>query len=409
MPYPVAAEANLSPYKIAIPDKEIARLHLLLENSSIADENWENSQEDGRFGITRDWVVKAVDHWRNKYDWRQWEAEFNSFPQYTIDVKDDDDKVYTIRFNALFSTRPNALPILFLHGWPGSALEYLPMLKLIHKQYPAPDSLPYHIIVPDLIGFGFSSRPPADKDYDYEDNARILVKMMHALGFTAENGGYVTQGTDLGGAVAPKMAALDSTCRLTHVNILLMPPPEGTDVEADIRNGKYTVEEVEALGRARIFQTLGSGYAVMQGTRPSTCGLAIGSGPVALLAWIGEKWMQWSDPRSTPSLEHILTNVAWYWFSKCYPTSLGVYRIMVRDGANAKSGWVGVQCPLGYSWFSKESIHPPKAWRDSTGVAKWFRRHEEGGHFASVEQTETLWKDVVDMIEEFGLQKTHSF
>ncbi|KAF5008719.1 hypothetical protein FDECE_5027 [Fusarium decemcellulare] len=369
LPYPVAPEANLKPYKLEIPDREISRLHLLLDNCEIADENWENSQQDGRFGVSRDWLANAVEQWRHNYDWRRWEAEFNSFPHYTINVKDDDDKVYAIRFNAIFSTH----------------------------------ALPYHIIVPDLIGFGFSSRPPTDKDYDYEDNARVLVKMMHLLGFNSANGGYMTQGTDLGGALAPKMAALDSACRLTHVNILLMPPPEGTDVNADIQAGKYTAEEIEALGRVMTFQATGSAYAAIQGTRPSTCGLAIGSSPIALLAWIGEKWLQWSDPRSTPSLDHILTNVSWYWFSKCYPTSQWIYRLMVREGENAKSGWVGVQCPLGYSWFKKESIHPPQAWRESNGVVKWFRSHDEGGHFAPIEQTEVLWQDAVDMIKEFGL------
>lgn len=202
-----------------------------------------------------------------------------------IDVKDHDDKVYSIRFNALFSLRQNALPILFLHGWPGSALEFLPMLKHIENQYPSASDLPYHIIVPDLIGFGFYSRPPIDRDYNYEDNARILVKMMHMLGFTAEHGGYMTQGGDLGGAVAPKIAALDPTCRLTHVNMLLMPPPEGTDVEADIRTGKYTDEEIDSLRRGMFFQANGAGYAAIQGTRPATVGLAIGSSPVALLAW----------------------------------------------------------------------------------------------------------------------------
>lgn len=203
-----------------------------------------------------------------------------------IDVKDDDGKAYSIRFNALFSTNPKALPIIFLHGWPGSAVEFLPMLELIKQQYQTADSLPYHIIVPDLIGFGFSSRPPIDKDYGYDDNARILVKMMHSLGFTAENGGYMTQGGDLGGTVAPKMAVLDpENCRLAHVNVLAMPPPEGADVEEDIRSGKYTPEEAEALRNGMAFFARGAAYAAIQGTRPATCGLAIGSSPVALFAW----------------------------------------------------------------------------------------------------------------------------
>ncbi|KAH8734206.1 Alpha/Beta hydrolase protein [Ilyonectria robusta] len=405
LPHRVARDAHIEPFHIAIPQHEIDRLHLLLDNCPVADANWEISQEDGRFGVTRDWLTKAVKDWRHNYNWRQWEAQFNSYPQYMIDVKDDDGKAYSIRFNALFSTNPKALPIIFLHGWPGSAVEFLPMLELIKQQYQTADSLPYHIIVPDLIGFGFSSRPPIDKDYGYDDNARILVKMMHSLGFTAENGGYMTQGGDLGGTVAPKMAVLDpENCRLAHVNVLAMPPPEGADVEEDIRSGKYTPEEAEALRNGMAFFARGAAYAAIQGTRPATCGLAIGSSPVALFAWIGEKFIEWSDPESRPSLEHILTNVSYYWFTKCYPTSVWIYRLMVAEGSNIRSGWVGIQRPLGYSWFKSDAFNPPKQWRDRIGIAKWFRYHERGGHFAALEQPNLLWEDVVDMIADFDLQ-----
>jgi pimeloyl-ACP methyl ester carboxylesterase len=154
------------------------------------------------------------------------------------------------------------------------------------QQYPTSDSLPYHIIAPDLIGFGYSSRPPNDTDFSYEDNARVLVKMMHSLGFTAETGGYVTQGGDLGIAIAPKMAVLDpENFRLTHVNMLVIPPPAGTDVERYIRCTAYTSYEAEALRKGMAFHTTGAAYAAIQGTRPATCDLTIGSNPVAHLTW----------------------------------------------------------------------------------------------------------------------------
>ncbi|KAL2837806.1 epoxide hydrolase [Aspergillus pseudodeflectus] len=404
LPHPVARDAHIERFHISIPQLEIDRLNLLLDNCPLVDANWENSQEDGRFGVTRDWLNNAIKDWRYNYNWRHWEAQFNSYPQYMIDIKDDDQKPYSIRFNALFSSNPNALPIIFLHGWPGSAVEFLPLLELVKQQYPTAESLPYHILVPDLVGFGFSSRPPMDKDYTYEDNARILVKMMHSLGFTVKNGGYMTQGGDLGGLVAPKMAVLDpENCRLTHVNMLLMPPPAGTNVEDDIRAGRYTADEVESLRNGMKFHANGAAYAAIQGTRPATCGLAIGSSPVALLAWIGEKFLQWSDPDSRPSLEYILTNVSFYWLTKCYPTSVWIYRLMIAEAPNVRSGWVGIQCPLGYSWFKSEISNPPKQWRDIIGIVKWFREHECGGHFAALEQPKVLWDDVVDMITEFGL------
>ncbi|KAG7416564.1 putative epoxide hydrolase [Fusarium oxysporum f. sp. raphani] len=405
LPHPVASEVHIKQFQITVPSSDIEKLHLLLDNSPIPDRNWENSQGDDRFGTTRDWVIHAVKEWRHNYNWKQWEHRFNSYPQYTADVTDDDGQVYTIHFNALFSKNKNALPILFLHGWPGSAVQFLPMLDIVNQRYPSSDSLPYHILVPDLIGFGFSSGPPLDKDFNYVDNARILVKLMHIMGFTSAHGGYVVQGGDLGGIIAPKVAALDpESCRLVHVNILFIPPPEGTNVKEDIRWGRYTDAEIDALSRGEEFVATGFAYAAIQGTRPGTLGLAFGSSPIALLSWIGEKFLQWSDPETKPSLELILTNVSLYWFSKCYPTSIWQYRLMVSGASGLGSPFDGVQCPFAYSWFRREICNPPKYWLDRIGKVKWYRHHERGGHFASLEQPEALWDDVVDSIADSGLQ-----
>ena len=200
-------------------------------------------------------------------------------------MQDTENDTYTIHFNALFSKRKYAHTILFLHGWPGSRVEFLPMLELIQQKY-SPDSLPYHIIVPDLVGFGFSSRPALHKGFSILDNARILVKFMHALGLTSEHGGYTVQGGDIGGFLGPRIAALDpETCRLVHVNMLTIQPPEGTNVEDDIKAGIYSQAEIESLEREKKIRSWGLSYAAIQGTRPATLCLAIGSSPVTLLSW----------------------------------------------------------------------------------------------------------------------------
>jgi len=230
-PHPVDESANLTPYSISIPDSDLENLNTLLKLSHIAAPNFENSHEDGYFGIPRDSLVNLVSHWQTKYSWRKWESALNSIPQYTITITDDDDDdnhPYTIHFLALFSENPAAIPILLLHGWPGSVVEFLPLLQHVRSRSGA--ELPYHIIVPHLVGYGFSSPPPRDRDFTHVDNARLMAKLMCTLGFK----GYVVQGGDLGGATAPIISGLDEACRLVHVNMLGIPPPEGTDVEDDM-------------------------------------------------------------------------------------------------------------------------------------------------------------------------------
>lgn len=129
-------------------------------------------------------------------------------------MTDDDNSTFTIHFVALFSTNPSAVPIAFFHGWPGSFLEFLPMLELLQKKYPSPDQLPYHIIVPSLPGFAFSDRPPKDRNWTTQDSARLMHKLLEALGF-AETG-YAVQGGDIGSYISRSLAAKYDACKAIH-------------------------------------------------------------------------------------------------------------------------------------------------------------------------------------------------
>lgn len=106
---------------------------------------------------------------------------------------------------------------------------------------------------------------------------------MHLLGFGAT--GYVAQGGDLGSAIASYIAAGDPACRMVHLNMLCMVPPEGVDVVADIANGVYRDAEVRSLRAAKEITTRGLAYAALQDTKPATAGYVVGSNPVSLLAW----------------------------------------------------------------------------------------------------------------------------
>lgn len=141
---------------------------------------------------------------------RKCEDQINSFPNFTAPIKDDNGHEFTLHFVALFSQKPDAVPIAFFHGWPGSILEFLPMLSLIKSQYPDPASLPYHIIVPSLPGYTFSSSPPLDRDFVSEDMAPLLNKLMIALGF---DDGYIAQGGDLGSFISRQLGVEAKECK----------------------------------------------------------------------------------------------------------------------------------------------------------------------------------------------------
>ena len=85
----------------------------------------------------------------------------------------------------------------------------MPILQLLKDKY-TPQTLPYHIIVPSLPGYAFSSGPPLDKDFGAEDAARILDHLMAMLGFAD---GYVAQGGDFGSRVGRHLAIAHPSCK----------------------------------------------------------------------------------------------------------------------------------------------------------------------------------------------------
>ncbi|KAM0535367.1 hypothetical protein ACHAO7_012348, partial [Fusarium culmorum] len=137
----------------------------------------------------------------------------------------------------------------------------------------------------------------------------------------------------------------------------------------------------------------------LDGTRPASAGYLVGTNPVALLAWIGDKMIQWSD--TAPGRDLILTNVALYWFTRSYPTSIYVHRMAFENPELLMAGWKNIKAPLGYSCFKKDLVTAPERWIQHTEQVKWYRMHGKGGHFPALEEPDALWKDVQDFIGAF--------
>lgn len=209
---PQQSSLRVDKFHAAVPDSDISDFKQLLRLSRLAPQTYENLQDDRRFGVTRKWLSDAKQHWEYVHDWRKTEAYINSFPNFTAPINDDDGENLTIHFVALFSQKPDAVPLMFLHGWPGSFMEFLSILDILKKKY-KPQDLPYHVVVPSLPGYAYSSGPPLTKNWATEDMARMMNKLMVGLGFGS---GYVVQGGDLGSMTARMMGVYYSSCKAVH-------------------------------------------------------------------------------------------------------------------------------------------------------------------------------------------------
>ncbi|KIW49581.1 hypothetical protein PV05_11249 [Exophiala xenobiotica] len=386
LPHPPSFE--MSKFTLETPQKDQEYLVELLRLSKLGPKTYENMRSDGKYGVTYEWMAEAKEYWENQFSWPAVETHINGFPNFMAQVSDDDGKLYPIHFVGLFSRKRGAIPLMCIHGWPGSFLEFLGVLTALQNKY-TPDELPYHVVVPSLPGYAFSATPPLDKDWVLEDSARLMHKLMHGLGFGA---GYCLQGGDIGSYAARIMATLYDSCKALHLNFCIMTSPD------EMVHGRLPIEsfERESLKRADDFAKFGTAYALEHSTRPATIGFALSSSPLALLAWIGEKYLKWTD--KTPSLDEILASVTLYWLTETFPRAIYPYRQELIESPQQE--WTEddsrkvfnqgphrymlhpdpkYYChkPLGYSWFPKEIAPVPRSWAATTGNMVWFKSHNE--------------------------------
>ena len=247
-------------------------------------------------------------------------------------------------------------------------------------------SLPFHVIVPSLPGYGYTNGPRLDKNFDTQGAARVLDQLMIGLGFAD---GYISQGGDIGSFLTRILAVTSPSCKAAHLHLCI-------GQSGDTRG--LSAAELQGVERCADFATLGNAYAREHGTRPATIGLALSASPVALLAWVGEKHQQWTH--ETPSIDDMLASTTLYWFTESFPRAIYPYRQFF--GAEPtffhNDPAYYVKKPLGYSWHPEELSPVPRAWVAETGNLVWYREHKQGGHFAAWELPETFVKDLEDFV-----------
>ncbi|KAK5685050.1 hypothetical protein LTS10_003125 [Elasticomyces elasticus] len=208
-----------------------------------------------------------------------------------------------------------------------------------------------------LPGYGYSNGPPLDKDFDVQGIARMVDILMVGLGF---GGGYISQGGDISSFVSRVLAVNAEACKAVHLH-------HAVPIKS------LSQEEQKGLERYNNFNEIGNAYAREHGTRLSTIGLVLPSSPVALLAWVGEKFLQWSD--TSPPLTELLVSVSLYWFTNSFPRAIYPYRQFFGSKPSffhPDAEW-HIKKPMGYSWHPKELAPVPKDWVAKSGNLVWYR------------------------------------
>ncbi|KAF9260263.1 alpha/beta-hydrolase [Marasmius fiardii PR-910] len=376
-------------FEINVPEESISLLKQKLELTRLPDELDEAGWD---YGVPLSDIRRLVARWKDGYDWRKYEKELNDeLPQFTRGIEVEGHGVLNVHYVYKESQAKGAIPLLFVHGWPGSFIEVrkiLPLLTDVKEGQPS-----FHVVALGLPGYGFSE-PAKKRGFDITKYAEVGHKLMLALGYNE----YVTQGGDWGAIITNAMAAAYENKHLKafHSNMPISRTPP-----ADDDPSKYTPEERAGLERAQWFHRTGSGYYMEQSTQPQTIGYSLSDSPVGLLAWIYEKLVHWTDAYKWQD-DEILTWISIYWFSRAGPAaSVRIYYERAQKEGFAVAP-PKTTAPYGASFFPKELTPVPLSWLSASKNVVFHARHEKGGHFAAYEVPELLVGDLRKMFGKGG-------
>ena len=352
----------------------------------ISNFNWENLPDFSNWdlGVNKEVLKDICNHWITNYSWKKEEKKLNSFNHYSAEVDD-----LNIHFVYEKGKSPNAIPLLISHGWPGSFLEFNKIIGPLTnpKQYGLDDSICFDLVIPSIPGFMFSSAP--NHPYGPRKIASYYDKLMTDV-LNYKN--YYAQGGDWGGAISTWLGYDHfKNCKGIHLNIMIVRD----------KGGPQNEEEKYWQKRFKQEQILEEGYRTMQATKPQTLACAMIDNPIGVAAWILEKFHGWSDLREKSLKEvygydDLITNIMLYIVTNSFNTASWIYygrreeggRIMNFDGGK-------VNVPTACALFPKELLSwPPRSYVDRLfNVVQW-NEYPSGGHFAALEEPDTLVKDI---------------
>ncbi len=358
-----AEQVELRPFRVAVSDRELADLRDRLDRARPAPEPRGGDQG---YGVSNSFVRRLVGYWREQYDWRMWESIINEHPQFTTIIDGTN-----VHFMHVGSPEPGALPLMLIHGWPGSVAEYLDIVGPLSdpRRHGLNPDMAFDLVVPSLPGFGWSG-PTPDVGWSPRRIARAMVALMRRLGYRR----YGAAGNDWGSFIAPEMAQTAPEDLVgVHVTQVFPAGP------GEVRNASYGHVHAE---------------------QPQTLAHALADSPVGLLAW-NSQCMADLDP------DALLTHVMVHWLTGTAGSAPRIYA--EEDRQQPPSGPTtiprGLAVPVGLAQFPNDwPSDRALAERQHARILSW-NVYDRGGHYAARQAPDLLVQDVRDFFTRCLMQQ----
>jgi pimeloyl-ACP methyl ester carboxylesterase len=367
----------IRPYRVDVPQAALDDLTARLRRTV-----WPDELPDAAcvYGVANARIRHLVEYWLDSFDWRKVEARLNRYDQYVTTVDGED-----IHFLHVRSTRPDAVPLILTHGWPGSIVEYLDVIEPLTDP-PDPAAPGFDLVIPSLPGFGFSG-PTRSTGWNRYRIARAWAELMRRLGYDR----YGAVGNDAGSLISPEIGRLDPTHVIgVHVTQLFS-FPSGDPAEFE----RFTPTDHAALAHLQWFHDTLSSFNTVHSQQPHTLSFALTDSPAGLLGWNAQLFGESLDA------DFILANVALYWLTGTAGSSLRLY---YEDARTTEHPTEPTTTPTGVAIFAGDfQTIRPLAERDHHNIVSWNSYDPElprgsnrdaGGHYAAHQATDLLVADI---------------
>ncbi|XP_047539262.1 juvenile hormone epoxide hydrolase-like isoform X1 [Vanessa atalanta] len=364
------------------------------------------------YGFNSKQLEGWLKYWAEEYSFKERENFFNNYPHFKTDIQGL--SIHFVRVTPEVPPGVEVIPLLLLHGWPGSVREFYEAIPYLTSASRDRD-FALELIIPSLPGYGFSSgakRPGLGAD----KVAVVFRNLMHRLGFKK----YYIQGGDWGALITSCMATFFPDEVLGyHSNMPFIMSPKVTLIT--LIGALYPPLVVGSNVQDRMYPMLEkyaniieeTGYMHIQSTKPDTIGVALSDSPTGLAAYILEKfstWTQLSNRKATDgaltkqfSRDQLLDNLMVYWSSNSITTSMRLY----AETFNKRYLGLGLEeIPTNVpAWFiqAKNELTYTPIWALKTKYPNIINETilDDGGHFLAFQLPEIFSNDVIKAIQSF--------
>jgi len=376
----------MRPFRVEIPQSALDDL-----KTRIAATRWPDEVPGSGWarGVPLAYIKDLAEYWRTTYDWRAAEARLNQYSQFMTEI----DGV-NVHFMHIRSANPDAMPILLSHGWPSTVVEFLEVIGPLTDpaSYGGDPADAFHVVIPSIPGYAFSG-PTRQPGWDVPRVGRAWKELMRQLDYHR----YLVQGGDWGTAISLRNALADPEhVAGVHLNMCVTLPPMDSAVLAELDE-----DDRAKLEYSDWFEQDGTGWAKIQSTRPQTLAYGLTDSPVGQLAWVVEKFKEWTEaetPESEVGRDHLLTNATIYWLTATAGSSAQLYFETTHYRMDLFNTWAGpwpLAMPVGVAVFPKDAVRPVRRLAEKLlpTLTRW-TEFDHGGHFAALAYPDLLVGDV---------------